>query len=249
MRIGRAGERVLRAAFRRAGPENMRKLVMLWLLEVGRRPPREAVRELLLLQEDVGGQLDRAAIAYDGGEHVKHRLTRYHDFFVERVRAGERVLDVGCGHGALAYDLAERAGAFVVGIDLDEDHLRAARERRRHDRLELVHADATAYAAAERFDVVVLSNVLEHVEERQALLRALVAGARPSRLLFRVPMSNRHWSVPLRAEVGLSALGPGHFVEYDESAFRAELKAAGLRVTHLQVNWGEIWAEAVPEHG
>ena len=31
------------------------------------------------------------------GEHPKHKLTRYHDFFIEHIADGAHVLDVGCG--------------------------------------------------------------------------------------------------------------------------------------------------------
>jgi len=57
------------------------------------------VRELLVTYDDVYREVDLAAIAYEGGVHPKHRLTRYHDFFVERVRTGELVLDIGSGKG------------------------------------------------------------------------------------------------------------------------------------------------------
>jgi len=63
------------------------------------------------------------AVEYGSGIHTKHRHMRYHDFFVERISTGERVLDMGCGIGALAHDVAEKAGANVVGIDLNADNI------------------------------------------------------------------------------------------------------------------------------
>jgi 2-polyprenyl-3-methyl-5-hydroxy-6-metoxy-1,4-benzoquinol methylase len=74
------------------------------------------MRRLLQAYQDAYVGIDLGAIAYDEGVHAKHRLTRYHDFFVERIRPGERVLDVGCGKGELAHDIAERSGATVVAI-------------------------------------------------------------------------------------------------------------------------------------
>lgn len=46
------------------------------------------------------------------------------------LKAGERILDVGCGTGSLAVRLAQEApGAEVVGIDPDPDVLRRARQK------------------------------------------------------------------------------------------------------------------------
>jgi 2-polyprenyl-3-methyl-5-hydroxy-6-metoxy-1,4-benzoquinol methylase len=205
--------------------------------------PAPALRELIRAYDDLYRQIDHTAIAYDSGIHVKHRLMAYHDFFVANVRTGERVLDIGCGKAELAYDLAQRAGANVTGIDVDRAYLAFARARFVHPRLELIEADATTSLPTGPFDVVVLSNVLEHIDARTELLRRIVADASPDRILIRVPMSDRDWLVPLRAELGLPQfLDPTHEVEYTEETFAAELHAAGLRADDITIRWGEIWA-------
>jgi len=205
------------------------------------------MRELIQVYEDAYRFVDRAAIAYDGGVHVKHRLTRYHDFFVARVAPGERVLDIGCGKGELAFDLVSLAAAAVVGVDNSPTHLAFARARFQHERLELVEADVLAELPAGHFDVVVLSNVLEHIEHRVELLRRVLRSATPGRVLVRVPVLARDWTVPLRRELGLPSFSdPTHFVEYDPDGFRSELADAGLTVTELLLVWGEIWATAEP---
>ena len=225
-----------------------RPLFRFWLaVMAGDSDSRRAVRELLVTYDDVYHALDRAAIAYDGGVHVKHRLTGYHDFFVENVRPGERVLDIGSGKGELAHDLVTRAGATVVGVDHDPSHLAFARARFRHDRLEFRAGNVLDALPDGHFDVVVLSNVLEHLGPRVQFLRRVVESASPSRVLLRVPVYARDWTVPLRDEVGLLAYwDPDHEVEYDEDGFRRELGEAGLDVTTLRLVWGEIWAVAEP---
>lgn len=225
-----------------------RPLLRIWLRALAGSPDRRrAVRALLIAYDDVYAALDRAAVAYGDGVHVKHRLTRYHDFFVERVQPGERVLDVGCGIGALAHDLVIRAGAVVVGIDHNPSHLAFAREHFRHERLTFLEGDALAVLPDGRFDVVVLSNVLEHIGPRVELLSSLVSSAQPQRFLLRVPVLARDWTVPLRGEVGLRQYWEeDHEIEYDPDGFRAELAEAGLVVTELVQVWGELWAEAKP---
>jgi SAM-dependent methyltransferase len=226
----------------------MRPLMRIWLGAVAAAPDsQKAVRELLITYDDVYAALDRAAIAYGDGVHVKHRLTGYHDFFVARIGPGERVLDVGCGIGALAYDIAVRSEAIVVGIDYDPGHLAFARERFPHERLTFVAGDVLAGFPSGRFDVVVLSNVLEHIGPRVELLRDLVASAQPTRVLLRVPVLARDWTVPLRGEIGLREYWEDdHEIEYDPEGFRAELAEAGLQVTELVQIWGELWAATEP---
>ncbi len=244
-----AARRIPRAPFRFVLPGGLlRPVFRFWLSVVQAQPDaRKAVRELLELEQAAYEAVDLAAIRYDDGVHVKHRLTRYHEFFVERVRSGERVLDVGCGKGELAFDLVVRSGAAVVGVDNNPHHLAFARSHFASDRLSLVEADVLESLPAGHFDVVVLSNVLEHVERRVELLRSIVGSATPSRVLVRVPLYARDWTVPLRQEVGLPYFSdPTHHVEYDPDGFRAELAEAGLAVGELIQVWGEIWATAEP---
>jgi SAM-dependent methyltransferase len=247
--VGAALRRLPRAPFRYLLPYPLlRPLYRFWLSALAANPDRrKAVRDVLRLYDDTYAAVDRAAIAYDDGVHAKHRLTRYHDFFVDRVRPGERVLDIGSGKGELAADLVERAGATVVGIDHDPHHLAFARERFAGERRRFEAGDVLAGLPHGPFDVVVLSNVLEHIPDRLGLLRRVVADVAPRVVLVRVPVLARDWTVPLRAEVGLPHFSdPDHEVEYDPESFRAELAAGGLHVTELQLAWGEIWAAAEP---
>jgi SAM-dependent methyltransferase len=76
------------------------------------------------------------------------------------IRPGEQVLDVGCGCGQTALELAQRVGAggSVLGIDISQPMLTRARERQHElgiKNLELLHADAQTYPfERERFDLI-----------------------------------------------------------------------------------------------
>ena len=92
-----------------------------------------------------------------------------------------------------------------------------------------------------------MSNVLEHVEPRIELLGRLARTTQAARMLVRVPVLDRDWTVPLRKELGLPYFSePTHVIEYDPDSLRAELAEAGLEVVDLKQVWGELWVEARP---
>lgn len=221
-----------------------RQVIRAALYATARQTPPEALRALLQIDTDLSGLIDLTAMDYDGGVHPKHRLTGYHDFFVERVRPGERVLDLGCGYGAVSYSLASKSRAFVTGLDLSAENIAAAQARFRHPNLRFVVGDATRDLPGDSVDVIVASNVLEHIEDRRDFLRTVQGRLHPSRWLIRVPMLNRDWRVLLRKELGLRHFSdPTHCTEYTSDTFAAEMRAASLLIVHEQINWGEIWAE------
>lgn len=215
--------------------------------QIGRLAPRARVIALLRLDNFIYRLLGQAAVAYGDGTHAKHRLTSFHDYFVERIGRDDKVLDVGCGIGAVAETVAARAGARVVGIDLNPGNVDKARRLHAHPRVEYLVGDALAELPHGPFDVVVLSNVLEHLHDRPEFLRRLMASTRAGTLLVRVPMFDRDWRVPLKREVDVEwRLDSDHKTEYTVDSFTAEITQAGLAVSELTVRWGEIWATITP---
>lgn len=206
--------------------------------------PRDGLKLLFSIDTRLYSAQGRLAVSYGGGVHTKHQHTRYHDFFIARIREGEKVLDIGCGNGALAHDIAMKSGAHVVGIDINEKNIEQARVRHSHPKVVYQVGDATAYQVEEQFDVLVLSNILEHLPDRVSFLKKLVAASCTGRFLIRVPLFERDWRVPLKREVGEEwRLDPTHETEYTQEEFLLEMEEAGLEVDCLEVRWGEIWAE------
>ncbi len=169
---------------------------------------------------------------------------KYHDFFTSRIASHNRVLDIGCGIGAVAYDIATTSGAQVVGMDINAESIKTARQRYQHPRLEFRTGDALETLLGEKFSVVILSNVLEHLPGRPAFLRRVQETLQPKRMLIRVPLFERDWRVPLKKELGVEwRLDDTHETEYTLESFADEMRAAGLTTHTLEVRWGEIWAE------
>jgi SAM-dependent methyltransferase len=138
------------------------------------------------------------------------------EFFLELLGTWsfERLVDVGCGDGRLLREIAARfPGRALVGIDYSERAIALARalnpglDYRRHDLLEA--------PLGETFDVVTLSEVLEHIPPQRipAFVDGMAALMGPgSKLLVTVPHANqklnpKHYQHFTRASLA-AALGP-----------------------------------------
>lgn len=206
----------------------------------------EALVQALRLDRELYRLLSKLAKARDGGLHPKHRLMNYHDFFVQRIASHENVLDIGSGNGALTNDIACITDAKVVGVDLSAQNVEEARQTYHRSNLSFIQGDATEdlELGETRFDVLVLSNVLEHIEERVPFVCAWLAASGARKVLIRVPMFEREWLVPLKRELGTEwRLDLSHYTEFTESQLRREIADSGLVLEELVVRWGEFWCQ------
>lgn len=184
------------------------------------------------------------AIKIEDGLHPKHRLMKYHRFFVNNVEPNDIVLDIGCGNGALTLDLAKKVKK-VIGIDLNKDNIRIARKNYSASNIEYLVGDVTKCLAEgkfeEKFDVIILSNVLEHVKKRVELLKK-IKNLTP-KILIRVPMVNRDWITLYKKELGIEwRSDKTHYIEYTLNSFQEELQKADLKIEKYSIQFGEIWA-------
>ena len=150
---------------------------------------------------------------YHGGLRRMNAYTRArYDIVLECVRQAAvprngRMLEVGCGDGALSGVLHNALGLPVVGVDTSEKGLALAREmfasRGLAGEFKLINGYGTGFGDAS-FDVVVCSDVIEHVDDPGAMLREI------HRLL--VPGGRLVVTTPIR--ISEAPLDPMHVQEW-----------------------------------
>ena len=183
--------------------------------------------------------ISRLAIAENGGVHPKHRIMNYHEFFVNNITAGDVVLDIGCGKGENASDVAGKAKK-VVAIDIKPSNIDYAKKTYNKTNLEFITGDVLNYNFDCKFDKIILSNVLEHIEKRADFLVSLhkMSGV----ILLRVPMLDRDWLVVYKQQKGLEyRLDPTHFVEYTLDTLNEELAKSNWLIKSYSIQFGEFW--------
>jgi 2-polyprenyl-6-hydroxyphenyl methylase/3-demethylubiquinone-9 3-methyltransferase len=96
---------------------------------------------------------------------------------------GRTALDVGCGAGLLAEPLA-RLGATVTGLDAAPELIAVAREHAAGQGLEIDYRAGELEGLEGQFDLVTCMEVIEHVADPAAFVRALARHLTPGGLLI-----------------------------------------------------------------
>jgi SAM-dependent methyltransferase len=134
----------------------------------------------------------------------------------------ESLLEVGCGTGFVLSGIRQAfPGVRLAGCELHTAGLKFAAERL--PGVWLLQADARRLPFAEEFKIVAAFDVLEHVEEDDAVLRSLYRAALPGGgCLITVPQHGWLWSsVDVHAR---------HKRRYAASGLHRAIEAAGFRI-------------------
>jgi 2-polyprenyl-3-methyl-5-hydroxy-6-metoxy-1,4-benzoquinol methylase len=185
-------------------------------------------------------KISKYAVILEGGLHPKHRLMKYYDFFLRNIGENDNVLDIGCGNGFVSNKISEKAGT-VTGIDINVKNIEIANRLYKRENINFIAGDVTEYEFSQNFQVAVLSNVLEHIEDRVHFLKKI--SKKVDKILIRIPTIERSWLDLYKKELGVEyRLDKTHYIEHTKEEFLSEVKNADLNVESLEVNFGEIWA-------
>lgn len=136
-----------------------------------------------------------------------------------------RVLDLGCGSGALSAELW-RTGRTVVSQDLSERMVAMCRthlERRGHPSESVRLGGVETIRESGHFDAVVALDVIEHIEDDVAALAHMRSALKPKgTLVISVPA--------LKKLYGPKDVAVGHYRRYDRADFLEVLGRAGFEV-------------------
>ena len=230
-------------------PTKIRRFLLtsFFILESRNDNRKQSIKNLFLIKDKLDWIINERALNYGNGVHPKHSLTNYHQFFIERIKNGERVLDVGCGNGSVAISIAKsHSNSSVTAIDLSKKNIKFAKEKQKVNNLKnlnFIHGDVNNCSEITS-DVVVLSNVLEHIENRPLFIENIQKLSGANIFLIRVPYFKRDWQIAFRKKLGMYYFSDGdHKIEHTLEELEQELKISNLIMNETIIVWGEIWTK------
>ena len=218
----------------------------LFILESRGKNTKSGLKRVFKIKDKLEWIINERAIIYGNGIHPKHKVTSYHKFFVDRVINGEIVLDVGCGNGTVAIDLAsQRPKCFVIGVDINIKNIEAANKlkiKNSLDNIKFIFGNINSQKDI-KSDVVILSNILEHINDRKSFLESIILKTSAKKFLIRVPLFERDWQIAFRKDIGSYYFSDqDHKIEHSLDEFKYEMSLSKLKIIEIFTIWGEIWA-------
>ena len=131
-----------------------------------------------------GFQLARTAAIFDALSFLdlEFEFRKFSDF---------KVCDLGCGRGWMASQLA--SVGQVTGIDLSPEGVKIAAERWPHIQFEC--ADILEYNAVEKFDLIVSSEVVEHIVDKRRFVDTISRNLKPGGFtIVTTPNARAKWA-------------------------------------------------------
>lgn len=158
---------------------------------------------------------------------------------VSKFRRPQNVLEIGCGAGGIL-EVFKDAGSEVLGLDFDEEFLDIARARK----IDVKRGSTEVLDENNKFDLIILSHVLEHIVEPAKFLKQLISFMNDDGLLYiEVP------SVDRVAEGGydfdlLNYFQNAHTIHFTTKSLEMMCKSVGLRPLY-QTNFIEsCWTKS-----
>jgi len=171
------------------------------------------------------------------------------------IEAGQRVIDVGCGPGALTAELVRRLGAnAVAAVDPSEQFVEAARTRHPGVDVQLASAEDLPFGDDE-FDAALAQLVVHFMADPVAGLAEMRRVTRPAGVVAasvwdvgggRAPISP-YWKAAreldpnLTGESDRAGAREGHLAELFEAAGLREVEQAELSATTAYETFEEWW--------
>jgi SAM-dependent methyltransferase len=160
-------------------------------------------------------------------------------FILDFIEPQHKVLDLGCGLGFVSYIVSEKAQK-VVGIDYSNKDILRAKNVFKRDNLAYHCTDALSFLQenTERFDILMLSHILEHIEAPELFLQKFKGYF--DYIFIELPDFEKTLLNPIRQDLRMTLIqsDDDHVVEFDRVELTTLLARNALEIVQSEYKFG-----------
>lgn len=157
---------------------------------------------------------------YRRGDYIYNYLKQNHIDIVEK-----KIFEVGAGCGGILNYFKQNYNCHVTGLDLDKETVKYANNKN----INLKCSDYINFKTDEKFDIIVLSHVLEHIESLETFFRFIrVISHKNTHVYIEVPGIDNP-----RVQSRKYSIQPGHLYYFNQKTISAILYNNDFKITNI----------------
>lgn len=197
-------------------------------------------------------KLDNIAKIHNEENGFEAVLQKYKIIEISNFLKGENMLDLGCGVGTMTYAFSKNFKR-IVGLDGSKIKIRKANKINSAPNIEYVCALFDEYNTNEKFDFIISTNVLEHLDKRKSFLKkaknmlskkGLLAITVPNALGLHKRIGKKMGIIRNFYALTKEDISKGHKINYDINTLKDEFLKAGFQLEYV----GGIMLKPLPSN-
>lgn len=166
-------------------------------------------------------------------ERILHHKAKLRIRDIYQIQPTGKFLDLGCGTGELI-GAAKEAGYDVEGLDYSES---LARYVSKKYGVTVHQGESSQVELTERYDVIAMSHVIEHVPNPQATIHSIISMLKPGGLLYLATPNIDCWEAKYS---GWGSYEPYHLMYFNPHTIKLLLEQAEFQI--LSIRTGEPYS-------
>jgi len=174
----------------------------LFFYRKGKRKPRKSIIRAFKFKELFERYINKLVVLYYDGKHPKHHLWPQHTKFIdENINPNDRVLDIGCGKSMTYNQRIAPIVKYFDAFDINEKKIRYCEKENKFSNVHFSVMDVTKEFPSKKYDVVILSHVLEHLYNPNDVLEKLKSITK--KIIVQLPRYDNHWWYLVKKDLDL----------------------------------------------
>lgn len=163
--------------------------------------PKTELYYLFHLQQRIDELINIKCKEHYKGKHPKHHLwTIHYQFIIQNINKNDKVLDVGSGASLSYTQKLAKVASEIDCCDIKPELVEYSMNVNKYNNVNYFVLDITKEIPEKKYDVIILSHVLEHLDNPKKVLENIKKITK--KVIIRLPRYDDHWMYLVKKDLG-----------------------------------------------